>query len=77
MKFVHLFVIPILDLLELENVSDVISNRINEFSKILNFDSQRIKDWCFVQSVLCWIWTIEDSGDTTNVIKLTKIFEQI
>jgi streptomycin 6-kinase len=51
---------PIPKLLEHDIAGDIIDNRIARFSKILALPAQRILDWCFVQAVLSWIWTVED-----------------
>jgi len=38
----------------------IIHNRITRFSELLGIPAKRILDWCFVQAVLAWIWSIED-----------------
>lgn len=68
---------PIPDLLNLQNVSDTLLARIEEFAYLLKINPERIKEWCFVQSVLSWIWAIEDNSDPAYYVNLTKFFDQI
>ena len=51
---------PIPELFDSNNASDIIEKRIIEFSRLLNIDINRIKDWCFVKNVLCAIWALND-----------------
>ena len=48
---------PIPDLILHPDVQQLTKRRIEQFSALLNFDAQRVTDWCFVQSVLsaCWV----------------------
>lgn len=66
---------PIPDLLELEpgKVNDIIENRINLFSKLLNFDKQRIADWSFVQVVLAACWAKQDNLDSKYYMNFIEI----
>lgn len=52
----------------------MILNRINQFSAHLNLDPKRIKDWCFVQSIVSWIWDLED-GLKPSSVWLTEILD--
>lgn len=36
------------ELLQHNNASNIINNRITQFAKILNLSEQRIIDWCYV-----------------------------
>jgi streptomycin 6-kinase len=54
---------PIPDLLSHPNAIEIIQNRIATFARILNISPNRISDWCFVQSLLAWIWALEDGCD--------------
>jgi len=65
---------PIPELLDSVHILDIISNRIDVFARILIKDPQRIKDWCFVQTVLAHIWALEDGVDTGYFKQLTEIF---
>lgn len=33
------------------------------FSQLLQIPTQRIQEWCYVQSILCWIWALPDKGN--------------
>ena len=67
---------PIPELLCIHNASRIIQNRMATFSDLLNIPKTKIADWCFVESVLSWIWNIQDKLDTEYFIKLTKIFNE-
>lgn len=67
---------PIPELLEHYNLSNVIDNRINQFAKTLKLSKQRIINWCYVQAVLAWAWTLEDNCDETYFKKLTELFNR-
>jgi streptomycin 6-kinase len=66
---------PIPELLNHVDAKNIILNRITHFAKIMELPSQRIINWCFVQAVLAWAWTLEDGCDTTYFEQLTKIFD--
>jgi len=65
---------PIPELLVLNNAASIIDHRIAYFATMLEIPEQRIKDWCFVQAVLAWAWTLEDGGDVFYFKQLTEIF---
>lgn len=64
---------PIPELLSLDALR-IISNRITLFSTALTLPRQRILDWCFVQAVLAWTWSLEDGGDEAYFKQLTEVF---
>ncbi|WP_341761324.1 aminoglycoside phosphotransferase family protein [Candidatus Tisiphia endosymbiont of Thecophora atra] len=66
---------PLPELLALEDVKSIIANRIIKFTTLLDLDTERISDWCFVQSVLSWVWALEDGSDVRMLANLTKIFD--
>ncbi|HQS83569.1 MAG: hypothetical protein B7Y25_02010 [Alphaproteobacteria bacterium 16-39-46] len=70
---------PMEDLLNLEKAPQIILTRISEFSKKESFDPERLRNWCFVQSLLAWTWALEDENNTqTHVFKnLTDFFETL
>ena len=55
---------PMPELLNHADVPNIILNRITHFAKIIELPSQRIFDWCFVNSVLAWAWALEDGCDS-------------
>ena len=64
---------PIPLLLTHDDVSSIIEKRITQFSEHLKLPASRIRDWCYVQAVLAWIWVIEDGCDATYFKKLTTV----
>ncbi len=56
--------------------SDILKNRIHAFAKELNLDFYRIRDWCFVESVLSRVWDIEDNMKPSSV-PLTKLLYEL
>lgn len=55
---------PIPGLLQEDNVSNLITNRIKLCSDQLNISKQRISDWLYVKTVLCWAWSLDDNIDS-------------
>jgi streptomycin 6-kinase len=68
---------PMPELLNRTDALNVMHNRVTRFAELLELPECRIIDWCFVQAVLAWIWSIEDGCDTTYFEQLTKIFDKI
>ena len=64
---------PMPRLLQFTGAKNIIKKRIEYFSKILDISESRISDWCFVQSVLAWIWALEDDGDLSYFKELTEV----
>ena len=62
---------PIPQLFSHDDVKSIIERRIAQFSERLKLPAYRIRDWCFVQAVLAWVWAIEDGCDATYFKKLT------
>lgn len=58
-----------------EMSSEMILNRIHQFSAHLRLDPKRITDWCFVQSILSWIWNLEDDLKPSSAW-ITKILDE-
>lgn len=54
---------PIPELLQEERLSEIIANRIKLCSAELKIPEQRIADWLYAKSVLCWAWSLEDNLD--------------
>jgi streptomycin 6-kinase len=53
---------PIPELLQ-EDTKKILSDRIKLCVEKLEIPEQRIKDWLYVKSVLCWAWSLEDNLD--------------
>ena len=54
---------PIPELLHKDNAKQIVSARIKLCAEKLEIPEQRIKDWLYVKSVLCWAWSLEDNLD--------------
>lgn len=68
---------PISSLINQENVTHIIQNRMTKFASYLDAPLAKIANWCFVQTVLSWIWNIEDGLDTKYFEQLTDIFNTL
>ena len=55
----------------------IITNRINTFSENLGLNPNRITKWCFVQTVLASVWSLEDNLDLISFKHLTEIFDRL
>ncbi|MDR3155476.1 MAG: hypothetical protein LBT90_00005, partial [Holosporaceae bacterium] len=66
---------PIDKIWKCENAISIITNRVEKFSCLLNVDPQRILQWTFVKSVLCWIWTLETPNHDRS--QLAKLFDEV
>lgn len=67
---------PMPELLKQNDILNIIQARILAFSHNANVSSERIAAWCFVQSLLSWIWAIEDKTDASCWKQLTMIFDK-
>ena len=56
---------PIPAVLQENKPRELIENRINICSAELGIDAQRITDWLYAKSVLCWAWSLEDNLDAS------------
>lgn len=54
---------PIPELLQEDNASEIIANRIKLCSEELEISEARITDWLYAKSVLCWAWSLDDNLD--------------
>ena len=66
---------PLSQLLRQENAANIINDRITRFANTLELSASRIRDWCFVQAVLAWVWSLEDGHDTLYFRQLTQFFD--
>lgn len=55
----------------------IIMNRVDSFSRQLNFDADRILKWCFIQTVLAAVWAVEDNINPTNFMDHVAIFDKL
>jgi len=68
---------PIPELLKDSNSAKIILDRIALSAELLNLDKERIRSWCFVQSILSHIWNLEDNINPRYFIELTRIFNKL
>lgn len=66
---------PIPELLHQQAPNEIIQNRIQKFSKQLDIPFQRIKDWHYVKTVLCWVWCIEDNLNANHFEQIVKLID--
>jgi streptomycin 6-kinase len=66
---------PIDKIWKCENAVAIIRNRIDKFSSLLNVDPQRIVQWAFLKSMLCWIWTLETPDKDRS--QLAMLFDKV
>lgn len=59
------------------NINELLKNRIRVLSKELGFNPERIRKWCFVQTVLSGVWTREDPSDVAHAMKVAQSIERI
>lgn len=55
---------------------DQIKDRLGVITKQMDLDLNQTTAWCFVQSVLSWIWDLEDNLNP-RTIGLTEIFDNL
>ncbi|MEY3183140.1 MAG: hypothetical protein RLZ35_1125 [Pseudomonadota bacterium] len=64
---------PMPELLNYNDAPNIIDNRITRFAEALELSSQRILDWCFVRTVVAWVWALEDGCDTGYWERLVEV----
>ncbi|ARG97832.1 aminoglycoside phosphotransferase family protein [Legionella micdadei] len=68
---------PMPELLESKAVWRIIDKRMIGVASLLNLNLSRIVQWCFVQAVLAWCWSLEDNLDDSYFRELTEIFDKL
>lgn len=68
---------PLPEILETPDITSFMARRVERFAAYFAQDSERLKKWSFVQSVLCWVWMVEDNNDPSSFQQLTEIFDQL
>jgi len=64
---------PIPELLNHADAPNIIHNRVTRFAAALELPERRIIDWCFVQTVLAWVWALEDGCDIGYWERLVEV----
>ncbi|MEY3182349.1 MAG: hypothetical protein RLZ35_334 [Pseudomonadota bacterium] len=65
---------PIPNLLDIPDPSYIIERRIRDFSKLMGFEENHIRNWCFVQSILSWAWALEDRSQDIDCFKKVSAY---
>ena len=68
---------PMPDLQQIDQPANIISARIQWCSDILHLDKQRILDWLYVKSVLCWAWSLDGNLDPSYFSTFTTLLKGI
>lgn len=71
---------PTQQLIEHEHAASLIQNRITQFSLLMNIDYERIKAWCYVQSIMAAYWHVEDQSDQDTIddcLRMAELIEQL
>lgn len=66
---------PIPELLQEDNAKEIIANRIKLCSEQLDIPEQRITDWLYIKSVLCWAWSLDDNLDPGYWPKFLEVID--
>jgi streptomycin 6-kinase len=67
---------PIPQLYTYPGFEELVKERIFLFSQLLQLPLYRIQEWCYVQSVLAWMWALKDHGDPLPYQHLTRLCAQ-
>jgi streptomycin 6-kinase len=67
---------PIPELLEQDNPTEIISGRIQACADQLGFSKQRIQDWLYVKSVLCWAWCLDDNMPADYFTRFISLLDE-
>lgn len=60
-----------------DTLSQILENRIVLFSRYLNLESWRIRDWSFVHAVLAGCWSIEDNFDPQWMFQVAEQLQSL
>ncbi|MFS0557757.1 aminoglycoside phosphotransferase family protein [Brevibacillus sp. 179-C9.3 HS] len=71
-------VIPfLLNHLPESGVEEVMKQRVNGLTKVLDLQKERVLAWAYCHSVLSAWWLIEDFGADDGRLEMAKVFEQL
>lgn len=59
------------------NIDDILRKRILVLSEELGFEPERIRRWCFVQTVLSGVWCRDDANDMAYAVKVATALNKI
>lgn len=64
---------PLGELTVLSDALDIMKRRIEMIARHMQGDPVRLTQWSFVQSVLTWLWSLEDGACTSPLQKQTEL----
>lgn len=64
---------PIPRIYKLDNLRSIIDSRICIFEEIIGYDRKKMQAWSFVQSVLSYLWFLDDDEKSENVAGMEKV----
>jgi streptomycin 6-kinase len=67
---------PMPELLQQANPIEIINDRIQLCADLLGFDQQRIQDWLYVKSVLCWAWCLDDNIEPDYFKRFVSLLDE-
>lgn len=68
---------PLKLLVHQPHVSMLIKNRIVNLATCIGYDTQRLYDWTYLQTVVSAYWSVEDGLDISNHVTFLQILESI
>lgn len=68
---------PMQELIVHPQAKEIIHYRIYSLSSLLKINPGHLQDWCFVKSVLGWIWALEDGIDSEIFFQMTNMFDSL
>jgi streptomycin 6-kinase len=60
-------------LLQQPLAKEIILQRVEQFSRLLQFDRQRVKDACYVRIILAACWSVEDGTDYQSSLRCAEL----
>lgn len=68
---------PMIQLVQLPDAFSLLTTRIEMISLMLKADTERVTQWVYVQSLLTWIWSLQDGTDTKAIKHMTALMNQL
>lgn len=68
---------PMPEILNQRDASSIVSERIKQFSRLLDLPEQRLKQWTFVHAVLAACWTVQDGDNPSRWLAIAQIIDNV
>lgn len=68
---------PYETLKSVEDLTPVLTNRLDIFAHELNVDKKRLLDWCFAHSILSAVWEAEGSSYSGHMLRIAQALDEI